>query len=78
MDKKWPAPDCHDVALLEDNLATASEKIVPYLEPLESWQQEFQLYYTQIWAQYLANLQGNWVNPKNIDGEIFDRFKQYY
>ncbi len=64
---------CHNVALLEENLAIASDKITPYLQLIESLQQNFQLYYTQIWLQYLCNLRGQSKDPKNLDGAVFDR-----
>jgi PAS domain S-box-containing protein len=64
---------CHSVALLEENLETAEKKITPYLELIQTLNQQFQLYYTQIWAQYICNLQGKSIDPKIIDGEIFHK-----
>ncbi|MBD2543701.1 AAA family ATPase [Planktothricoides raciborskii] len=66
---------CHNVALLEENLAIASEKITPYLELIQSLQQNFQLYYAQIWLQYLCNLQGQSGDPKKLDGAAFPQEK---
>jgi PAS domain S-box-containing protein len=47
---------CHDIALLDNNLETAYNEILDYHDLIADLQQNFQLTYVKIWAQYIENL----------------------
>jgi len=60
-----------NIALLGNHLEKARQHHREYLELIGNLKQEFQLFYTQIWAQYVDNLLGLSASPTILDGEAF-------
>ena len=61
-----------NIACLGNHLEEARQHHQEYLELIGNLKQEYQLYYTQVWAQYVHNLLGLSASPTILTGEIFN------
>ena len=63
---------CANLSLIGEPLEPVREQHQHYLELIENLKQEFQLYYTKIWGQFVLNLTNRAENKTRLIGSLFD------
>jgi predicted ATPase/signal transduction histidine kinase len=63
---------CDNLCLMGEPLATVHQKQTYYIELTKNLRQEFQYFAASIWGQYVDNLMGTAVDPKQLVGQRFD------
>ena len=63
---------CANLVLLGESLESVQQQHLQYLSLISSLKQEFQLYYTQIWGQFVLNLLNQATDKQLLIGEIFN------
>ncbi|MDY7015031.1 MAG: GAF domain-containing protein, partial [Cyanobacteriota bacterium] len=63
---------CHNLALLGMPLDDVQPEIQSCIGLIQSLKQKFQLYYTQIWGQFVSNLRGESQDKIQLIGEFYD------
>ena len=63
---------CANLSLIGEPLESVRQQHQHYLNLIGSLKQEFQLYYTKIWGQFVLNLMGEATEKTQLTGDIFD------
>ncbi|MGK7876493.1 MAG: AAA family ATPase [Xenococcaceae cyanobacterium] len=63
---------CANLCLLGEPLESVHHQHLQYIGLIQNLKQEFQLYYTQIWGQFVLNLSGKAADKQRLIGEIFN------
>ena len=63
---------CDNLCVIGESLTLIYQKQTYYIELIESLQQEFQYFAAAIWGQFVENLIGMAVDPKQLVGQRFD------
>ncbi len=63
---------CANLPLTGYSLEYVHQQHVQYIALIQKLKQEFQLYYTQIWGQFVLNLSDRAVNNQELIGELFN------
>ena len=63
---------CCNIFLIGEPLEAVHKKQLQYIELIKNLKQEFQLFFTRIWAQLTLNLSGKAIDRKQLVGELFN------
>ena len=63
---------CDNLCLIGESLTVIQQKQTYYIELIKSLKQEFQYFAAAIWGQFVENLMGMTVDPKQLVGQQFD------
>jgi PAS domain S-box-containing protein len=63
---------CSNLFLVGESLESVNQNSKDYINLVQSLQQDFSLYYVQIWGQLALNLLGNSRKPNRLVGELFN------
>ena len=66
---------CDNLCVIGESLATIHQKQTYYIELINSLRQELQHFAALIWGQFVENLMGAAVDPKQLVGQRFDEHK---
>ena len=58
-----------------DNLILVNREQIQYIELLQNLNQDFQVYYANIWAQIVLNLSGKSTEKQHLKGPFFDEIE---